>query len=156
MVLDKTRDVYAEPERIRKIHHHGEFFDVEGPSFVEPSIQRTPLIYQAGSSSAGLKFGARHAEAVFMSGPSVKKVGLPLVFECASLGLADMLGSWQIRQQVDALRLAVRNEGRDPYAVKVLVKLTVIVDETEGGAVAKRDHYQALASREGAKVLFGG
>jgi len=62
----------------------------------------------------------------------------------------------QIRSQVDALRLALKQEGRDPFAVKVLVKLTVIVDETEEKARAKRDEYNALASREGAKVLFGG
>jgi alkanesulfonate monooxygenase SsuD/methylene tetrahydromethanopterin reductase-like flavin-dependent oxidoreductase (luciferase family) len=62
----------------------------------------------------------------------------------------------QIRRQVDALRLAVKQQGRDPFSVKVLVKLTVIVDETEEKAKAKRDEYNALASREGAKVLFGG
>jgi alkanesulfonate monooxygenase SsuD/methylene tetrahydromethanopterin reductase-like flavin-dependent oxidoreductase (luciferase family) len=62
----------------------------------------------------------------------------------------------QIRQQVDALRLAVKQQGRDPFSVKVLVKLTVIVDETEDKAKVKRDEYHALASREGAKVLFGG
>jgi alkanesulfonate monooxygenase SsuD/methylene tetrahydromethanopterin reductase-like flavin-dependent oxidoreductase (luciferase family) len=62
----------------------------------------------------------------------------------------------QIRQQVDALRLAVKQQERDPFSVKVLVKLTVIVDETEDKAKAKRDEYNALASREGAKVLFGG
>lgn len=54
------------------------------------------------------------------------------------------------------MRLAVKQQGRDPFSVKVLVKLTVIVDETEEKAKAKRDEYNALASREGAKVLFGG
>lgn len=48
---------------------------------VEPSIQKVPLLYQAGTSTAGIKFGARHAEAVFMSGPSVKKVSILAVFE---------------------------------------------------------------------------
>lgn len=74
VVLDVATDTYADPSRIRKIHHKGPFFQVEGPSFVEPSPQRTPLLYQAGSSSAGIAFGARHAEAVFMSGPVAKKV----------------------------------------------------------------------------------
>lgn len=66
--------MYADPSRIRKIHHKGRYFDVEGPNLVEPSPQGTPLLYQAGSSPAGIAFGARHAEAVFMSGPSTKKV----------------------------------------------------------------------------------
>lgn len=73
-MLDKERDVYAEPDRIRKIHHDGKYFRVEGPSLVEPSPQGTPLLYQAGSSASGIEFGARHAEAVFMSGPSAQKV----------------------------------------------------------------------------------
>jgi len=74
VVLDKERDLYADPARIRKIHHKGKYFDVEGPGFVEPSPQGSPVIFQAGSSKAGISFGARHAEAVFMSGPSAKKV----------------------------------------------------------------------------------
>lgn len=74
VVLDVATDTYADPSRIRKIHHKGRYFDVAGPSFVEPSPQRTPLLYQAGSSTAGINFGARHAEAVFMSGPVASKV----------------------------------------------------------------------------------
>jgi hypothetical protein len=34
--------------------------------------------------------------------------------------------------------------------------MTVIVDETDEKATAKHKEYLALASREGAKVLFGG
>lgn len=78
VVRDVARDLYAEPNRIRKIHHKGKYFDVEGPSLVEPSPQGSPVIFQAGSSSSGIGFGARHAEAVFMSGPSAQKVRRPL------------------------------------------------------------------------------
>ncbi|KAM0788602.1 hypothetical protein ACM66B_001723 [Microbotryomycetes sp. NB124-2] len=134
VVLDVERDVYAEPERIRKIHHQGKHFIVEGPHIVEPSPQGTPLIYQAGSSAKGLDFAAKHAEAVFMSGPSPKK----------------------IRIQVDALRALTEKQGRNPYDVKVLVKLLVIVDETDELARAKQAEYSRLASNEGAKVLMGG
>ena len=91
-----------------------------------------------------------------MSCPSVKKVSRG-GGSAARLQPTDSVSSLeQIRQQVDALRLAVKQQGRDPFSVKVLVKLTVIVDETEEKAKAKRDEYNALASREGAKVLFGG
>lgn len=37
-----------------------------------------------------------------------------------------------------------------------MIKLLVIVDETDEKAQAKEAEYRALASREGAKVLFGG
>ena len=62
----------------------------------------------------------------------------------------------QIRVQVDALRAAARNEGRDPHAIKVLLKILVIVEATDEKAQAKKDELFALASTEGAKVLFGG
>ena len=38
----------------------------------EPSPQRTPVLYQAGTSPRGRQFAAEHAECVFMSGPSAK------------------------------------------------------------------------------------
>ncbi|KAK4050926.1 hypothetical protein OIO90_004902 [Microbotryomycetes sp. JL221] len=134
IVLDVERDVYAEPDRIRKIHHKGKYFNVEGPHIVEPSPQGSPVIFQAGSSSKGLEFAARHAEAVFMSGPSPQK----------------------IRVQVDALRALTEQQGRNPYDVKVLVKLLVIVAETDEQAKLKQKEYQKLSSKEGAKVLMGG
>lgn len=73
-MLDRSRDVYAEPSRIRKINHKGKYFSVEGPSIVEPSPQGTPLLYQAGSSASGVGFGAKHAEVVFMAGKSRSRV----------------------------------------------------------------------------------
>ena len=57
--------------------------------------------------------------------------------------------------QVDGLRAAAALQGRDPRSIKVLVKLLVIVDETDEKAQAKEAEYYALASREGAMVLFG-
>ena len=41
----------------------------------EPSPQRTPVLYQAGTSPRGRQFAAEHAECVFMSGPSAKIIG---------------------------------------------------------------------------------
>ncbi|MER6111417.1 LLM class flavin-dependent oxidoreductase [Streptomyces hirsutus] len=38
------------------------------PSPVPSSVQRTPVIYQAGTSPAGRASAAKHAEGVFMSG----------------------------------------------------------------------------------------
>lgn len=52
-------------------------YKVDGPSLVEPSPQRMPLIYQAGTSSAGVAFAGRHAEAVFLMGPNPKTVRVP-------------------------------------------------------------------------------
>ncbi len=64
--LDKAAGVFADPEKIHKINHHGRWYDVAGPHLVTPSPQRTPILFQAGSSKVGRAFAARHAEAVFV------------------------------------------------------------------------------------------
>ncbi|GAA2786609.1 LLM class flavin-dependent oxidoreductase [Saccharopolyspora taberi] len=67
---DKVRGVHGEFDRVHKIHHVGKRYRVEGPHLVAPSPQRTPLLFQAGSSPAGRRFAARNAEAQFISSPS--------------------------------------------------------------------------------------
>ena len=62
--------MYADPSRINYIHHHGEHFKFDGPHILDPSPQRTPFLFQAGTSPAGVAFGAKHAEGIFVSAPS--------------------------------------------------------------------------------------
>ncbi|MEU9291479.1 NtaA/DmoA family FMN-dependent monooxygenase [Streptomyces sp. NPDC048275] len=66
VIADKAAGVYADAERIHKINHAGEYYRVEGPHIVTPSPQRTPVLFQAGSSTAGRAFAARHAEGAFV------------------------------------------------------------------------------------------
>ncbi|MFV0297945.1 MAG: LLM class flavin-dependent oxidoreductase [Hyphomicrobiaceae bacterium] len=56
---------YAHADRIRRIDHHGRYFNVAGPLNVPRSPQGRPVLVQAGSSDTGRGFAARHAEAVF-------------------------------------------------------------------------------------------
>ncbi|KIM77132.1 hypothetical protein PILCRDRAFT_12306 [Piloderma croceum F 1598] len=134
VVLDRERDLYADPTRVRKINHCGKYYKTEGPNLVEPSPQGSPLIYQAGTSTAGVEFAGKHAEAVFVTGPTPKKV----------------------RAHVDNLRAAASKAGRDPQSIKLLVKLLVIVAATDGEAQKKESELRSYASNEGAAVLFGG
>lgn len=60
------RGVYADPAKIHPINHAGEFYEVAGPHLCEPSPQRTPLLFQADSSSRGRDFAAKHAECAFI------------------------------------------------------------------------------------------
>ncbi|ERT19689.1 N5,N10-methylene tetrahydromethanopterin reductase, partial [Pseudomonas putida SJ3] len=68
VVADRKQRVYARPDKVRKVSHHGEFYNVEGYHLSEPSPQRTPVLFQAGSSQRGLAFAGNHAECVFISG----------------------------------------------------------------------------------------
>ena len=66
VLRDTANRRYADPSRIHAINHVGQHYRVEGPHLSEPSPQRTPLLFQAGSSTRGRAFAARHAECVFL------------------------------------------------------------------------------------------
>ena len=70
VVLDSKNGVFADPNKIHHIGHHGKYFDVPGIHICEPSIQRTPVLFQAGNSARGRKFAATHAEAIFIAPPT--------------------------------------------------------------------------------------
>ena len=62
-VLDATK--------VRPIDHRGEHFTVAGPLNVPPLPQRRPVQIQAGQSEAGIELGAKYAEIVFTSLPTL-------------------------------------------------------------------------------------
>ncbi|MBF8755295.1 LLM class flavin-dependent oxidoreductase [Pseudomonas guariconensis] len=132
VVADRERRVYAEPGKVRKVQHQGEFYKVEGYHLCEPSPQRTPVLFQAGSSPRGLAFAGQHAECVFISGQD----------QAAT------------RAQVDKVRAAARAAGRDPQAIKVFMGITVIVAPTETQARAKHAEYLRHASPEAGVAHF--
>lgn len=135
VVADTKTGVYAEPDRIRQINHEGKYFNVPGPHFCEPSPQRTPFLFQAGTSKSGREFGAKHAEAIFLGGQTPDKV----------------------RPSVDAIRLLAKEKyGRDPNHVKLIVGVTIIVAATDEEAQAKQKELLSYADREGTLALFGG
>ena len=70
LVQDKRTGRHADPAKVHKIHHAGPRYRVEGPHLVPPSPQRTPFLFQAGSSPAGRRFAATHAEAQFIGAPN--------------------------------------------------------------------------------------
>ncbi|MFC5448585.1 LLM class flavin-dependent oxidoreductase [Paenibacillus aestuarii] len=134
MVRDAARGVYAEPDKVHYINHAGRFYNVPGPHLSEPSLQRTPVLYQAGSSERGRAFAAKHAECVFVGGNSK---------EALKFNIAD------IRNKAEQL-------GRDPQAIKMLTGLSVVVGRTKEEAESKMREYASLWSGEAALAQFGG
>ena len=134
VLRDKASRVFALPHKVHDIGHQGKYYKVPGVHLCEPSPQRTPMLFQAGASSKGKLFAARHAEGIFV-------ISL-LTSHCRKL-TAD------IRRQAAAL-------GRDPASVKIYALMTVIVAETDAAAQEKRAVYQSHASMEGALAMYGG
>ena len=134
VVNDKARGVYAEPSRIHPIRHAGRFYKVPGFHLCEPSPQRTPLLYQAGTSPRGTAFAARHAECTFVSGPS-KTV---------------------VRKYADDLRAAVRQAGRDGDDLKIYAQALIVTAATKAEAQAKYQDYRNHVDIEAALALLSG
>jgi FMN-dependent oxidoreductase (nitrilotriacetate monooxygenase family) len=134
VIADAESGVFTQPELVRRVQHDGPHYKLDALHLSEPSPQRTPVLYQAGTSPAGRAFAARHAECVFMSGPS-KKVIAP---------------------RVAAIRKLAREYGRDPRGILMFAMMTVIVAPTDEEAQAKLADYQRYADPEGALTLMSG
>jgi len=75
LLKDREGGVFADKARIHKINHVGKRYRVEGPHLPSPSPQRTPFLFQAGSSPVGRAFAAKYAEAQFISTPNAAAAG---------------------------------------------------------------------------------
>ena len=127
VVRDAAADMFTDPDKVHQIDHKGQWFEVSGPHQVEPSPQRTPVLYQAGASPRGTAFAARHAEVVFLT-MSDPQAGA---------------------EQVTELRRQVGLAGRDPASVKVLQGGMVMVGADRADAREKARLYNELWSGEG-------
>jgi len=115
LLKNRESGIYADPGKVHKINHVGKRYKVEGPHLVSPSPQRTPVLFQAGSSPAGKAFAARHAEAVFIMAPDPENA----------------------RKLIEETRnLAIKN-GREGNDILFYQGLSFVVGETEQQARQK-------------------
>jgi FMN-dependent oxidoreductase (nitrilotriacetate monooxygenase family) len=134
VVRDRASGVYADPAKVHPIRHQGANYSVPGFHLCEPSPQRTPVLYQAGTSSKGKAFAGRHAECVFVSGPSQAVVA----------------------RYVADLRAAAVRGGRAPEALKIYAQALIVTGATEAEARARYDDYRRHIDIEGALTLLSG
>ncbi|NHO33876.1 NtaA/DmoA family FMN-dependent monooxygenase [Acetobacter sp. LMG 1636] len=134
VIRDKERGIFTEPDQVRRIIHEGEYFKLNAIHLSEPSLQRTPVLYQAGSSARGREFAARHAECVFVAGPSAAVVA----------------------ESVTDIRARARAAGRPPEHPLIFSLLTIITGPDDEAAQAKWEDYRRYISLEGALTLLSG
>ncbi|ART67858.1 hypothetical protein BTO20_03985 [Mycobacterium dioxanotrophicus] len=134
VVRDREKGVFTDPAKVHDIEHKGKYFTVPGSHLSEPSPQRTPFLFQAGASSRGRSFAAKHAEAVFLIGTDPHEV----------------------RPVVDQIRMAAAEEGRDPRSIKIIMMMTTVTAPTDEEAQAKLADVYKYASPEGGLTLMGG
>lgn len=121
VIIDRENRVYTDPSKVRYINHVGEHFKVEGPHLCQPSHQRTPVLYQATGSAAGMEFAARHAEVMFTGGNTPADV----------------------KTNIRNVRARAQAQGRDPSRVLFVVQAGVIVGKTDAEVAKKLDTYRA-------------
>ena len=127
---DRVTGLYADPAGVREVHHHGPYYRVDAIHLCEPSPQRTPVLYQAGSSGRGKRFAGR----------------------ACGVRVPEWAG------QGGGARACGRDTGGGCGGgagggdVLAFVGATVIVAETEALAQAKLADYRRYASAEAALV----
>lgn len=72
LTSDGRGGAVLDPSLVRPIDHAGKHFTVRGPLNIPPLPQRRPVQFQAGQSDAGIELGARFAEVVFTSLPTLE------------------------------------------------------------------------------------
>ena len=136
VLRDTELGIYADPAKVHPINHVGKHFNVAGPHLSEPSPQRTPLLFQAGSSTRGRRFAAKHAECMFIVDSRRSLTGAASVIS-------------DVRSQ------AVRN-GRHPEDIQFFQGLSPVVGGTEAEAKVKEAEYLEQFSTEGALAHLSG
>ncbi|WP_408632670.1 NtaA/DmoA family FMN-dependent monooxygenase [Mycobacterium saskatchewanense] len=118
VVADVRTGNYVDPSRIQVVEHHGGQFDVRGIASLPAGPQGHPVLLQAGDSSDGRDFGARHADALFT-----------------------LHGSLEAGQRYYAdVKARAAAYGRDPDQLKVLPGATFALGDTPEEALDNARH----------------
>jgi long-chain alkane monooxygenase len=133
-VRDRDAGIFTRPAGVRRVTHQGPHFQVDGIHLAEPSPQRTPVLFQAGSSKRGMEFAGRHAECVFTNGHTKQIVG----------------------NTVRTIRGHAAANGRDPQDVKIFVGATVITAPTSAEAQEKYQEIRHYIDAVGTLALQSG
>ena len=131
---DRAPSARVDASRARRVVHDGQHYRTSGYQLSPPGPQRTPLLFQAGTSEAGRELAATYAECVFVQGTTVAGTAA----------------------HVADIRARAAAHGRDPAAVKVFVGATVVAAATSEAAAEQRGAFEALQSDAVAAAWYAG
>ena len=134
LVLDREQGFFADPSKVHRIEHEGEFFRSRGPLNVVRSPQTGPAILQAGVSPRGRDFAARRADGIFAIQPDVR---------AAAEYYADIKG------RVESL-------GRSPDSCKLLYGVQPIIGRSRDEALEKQAEHNEMVPVEGGLAMLSG
>lgn len=124
VVRDKATPLFADPAKVRAIHHEGAYFRVQGPLNVSRPPQGRPVFIQAGASGRGRDFAAKWADVIFVNHSSLES-------------------AQAFYQEMKARAVS---HGRDPGHLKILPGIVPIVGATAAAAQATDDLLNQLST----------
>ncbi|KAH6669953.1 luciferase-like domain-containing protein [Halenospora varia] len=133
-VWQSEPEMAYDPSKIHRIDYTGKYHKMSAFHQTHPSPQRTPLLFQAGSSKAGIDFGGKHAEAIFSANPTITSA----------------------KKYVAAVRAKAVEEGRAPDSVKIFLGIMPIIGRTMEEAEAKFALAKKHVSVQGGLTRFCG
>lgn len=133
LVRNRETGQFFDPAGFHRLDHKGRFFEVEGPLNIGRSPQGQPVIFQAGSSGAGIQLAGKYADAVFTHSDS----------------LADT-AAFTAKVKDSAVA-----HGRSRDDVKVFPGIAPIVGRTRAEAEAKYDIIRNLLTIDEALAYLG-
>lgn len=132
VVADRSTGVYVRRDGVHRITYHGAHYRSDGYFGAPPTRQRTPVIFQAGTSPAGRAFAGRHAECVFVQATSPAHTAA----------------------NAEDIRRTARENGR-PEPV-LMAGLTAIVADTSAQAHRLAEEFDAMQTDEVVATLYAG
>ena len=125
-VGDKASGVFVDPDKLHRLDHEGEFFQVRGPLNIKRSRQGQPVIFQAGASNDGRNFAAKRAEAIFNGAQTLPEA----------------------QEYYRDVKARARGFGRNPVELQILPGISPVVGATDAEAEEKYRELSALGSLE--------
>ncbi len=132
IVMDQEGAVFADPDKVHRIEHEGQFFKSRGPLNVVRSPQNGPAILQAGTSPKGMDFAAKYADGIFAIQPHP---------ESAAKYFADVKGRMETM-------------GRDPNHCRILFGAQPIIGVTEAEAHEKQEEHNELVPLDAGMTIL--
>lgn len=130
---DRETGRFFDPEKLHTLNHKGRFFQVAGPLNAPRSKQGQPVIFQAGSSDAGIGLAGKYADAVFTHSPDLDET----------------------RAFTNRVKDAAQAHGRARSDVKVFPGIAPIIGRTSAEAEEKYRIIRDLISVEEALAYLG-
>ncbi|WP_188755705.1 NtaA/DmoA family FMN-dependent monooxygenase [Microbacterium album] len=112
VIADRATGRWADASKLHRIDHQGEFFTVQGPLNMRPSVQGRPILVQAGSSGPGIDLGSSFADCIYTAQPDLARA----------------------QEYYREYKEIVASKGRNPAQVKILPGLVPIIGDTHAEA----------------------